>query len=326
MTCIFTMSNPTAEQYASADRAGNQVLSNLDTLFAADKKPQGVSDGDWNNAKSGLQLLAQNTLGYTALQQKNNAKAETEFTKSLQMNGNQGQVAYWLGSAILAQKDPAKQSAALWQFARAAAYDGPGSLPAQNRQGVQAYLEKAYNSYHGSKEGLPELLALAKASAFPPSPDWKILDRNAVEQAKADKEAELAKSNPQAALWKSIKTALTGADGASYFENSMKGAALPGGANGLTKFTGKLIEQKPKQLLVAIENDSTADVTLNLDAPIAGKLDPGTAIGFEGVASGYTADPFMVTFDVEKAKMTGIKTAAPPPAKKAPARRGGKKK
>ena len=43
------------------------MLSNIDTLFAADKKPQGVSDGDWNNAKTGLQLLAQNTLGYVVL-------------------------------------------------------------------------------------------------------------------------------------------------------------------------------------------------------------------------------------------------------------------
>jgi hypothetical protein len=326
LTCIFTTPNPTPDQLASADKAASQVLSNLDTLFAADKKPQGVSDADWNTAKSGIQLLAQNTQGYVALQQKNNAKAEADFTKSLQLNPNQGQVSYWLGTAVLAQKDVAKQSSALWQFARAAAFDGPGSLPAQNRTGVKSYLEKAYNSYHGSSEGLDQLLTQAKASAFPPSPDWKILDKNSIANQKAKEEEEAAKANPQLALWKVIKTALTGAEGASYFETNMKGAALPGGANGVQKFVGKLIEQKPKELILGVENATTPDVTLNLDAPIAGKIEPGTEIGFEGVASGYTASPFMVTFDVEKAKLTGVKATAPAPVKRAPVRRPAAKK
>ena len=243
------------------------------------------------------------------------------------MNGNQSQVSYWLGSAILAQKDPAKQSSALWQFARAAAYEilrqSPGTKLAAcsdlPREGIQQLSRKQ----GGAGRPLTQAQSLASRRAR--------TGRSSKERhgpgGPADKEAEFAKSNPQMALWKSIKTALTGTEGASYFESNMKGAALPGGAGGLTKFTGKLIEQKPKQLILAIENEATADVTLNVDAPIAGKLDPGTAIGFEGVASGYTADPFMVTFDVKKAKLTGIKTAAPPPAKKAPARRpAGKKK
>ena len=41
----------------------------------------------------------------------------------------------------------------------------------------------------------------------------------------------------------------------------------------------------------------------------------GTEISFEGIANGHTADPFMVTFEVEKAKVVGW-PAPPPPAKK----------
>ena len=333
LTCIFTTQNPTPDQLASADRAANQVLSNINTLFASDKKPQGVSDADWNTAKNGLQLLAQNTIGFVAMTQKNNEKAEAEFTKSLQGNPNQGQISYWLGTVVLAQKNPAKQSAALWHFARAAAFDGPGSLPAANRAPVRTYLEKAYTGFHGSKEGLDQLLNQAKASAFPPSADWKILSKVDIEKAKIEEEQKAAAANPQLALWKNIKAELTGANGASYFESGMKGAALPGGANGVKQFVGKLIEAKPegkvKTLVLSIEDGTTPDVTLNIDGVLPGKMEPGADIGFEGVASGYTASPFMVTFDVEKGNLSGWKGAPAAAPKKAPARRPaakGKKK
>ena len=119
------------------------------------------------------------------------------------------------------------------------------------------------------------------------------------------------------ALWMSIKTALSAADGATYFDSSMKGAGLPGGAGGVTEFKGKLIEAKPalrpKELILSVEDGTTPDVTLKLDAPLAGKMDPGAVIGFQGVATAYTVTPFNVTFDVEKAKITGSK-GAPAPA------------
>ena len=53
-----------------------------------------------------------------------------------------------------------------------------------------------------------------------------------------------------------------------------------------------------------------------------GKAEPGAEIEFEGVASGFTKEPFTVTFDVEgRDKIGGWPAAAP--ARKAPA---GKKK
>jgi len=320
MTCIYTIPNPSADQLASAEKAATQTLGNLNTLFDTAKKPANVSDGDWNNAKSGIQLLAQNTLGFVAMNQKNYDKSEAEFTKSLQMNPNQGQISYWLASVILAEKNPAKQSLALWHFARAAAYDGPGAFP--SRPQVQAYLDKAYVGYHGSKEGLDQVLVQAKASPFPPSPDWKVKSKVDLAQEDMAKEEEARKANPQLALWKSIKEALTGAEAQKYFEEHMKGAELPA-------FKGKLIEARPetnpKELVLSITDGTTPDATLKLDAALKGKMDPGAEIEFAGIASGYTASPFMVTFDVEKAKINGWKgvggAAAPPAKKAAPAHR-----
>ena len=102
---------------------------------------------------------------------------------------------------------------------------------------------------------------------------------------------------------------------------TVKGAALPGGANGITKFKGTLIQQKPalnpKELVVGITSPDTPEVTLKLETPLRGKADPGTVLQFEGVASAFTKDPFMLTFDVDsKDKIEGWPKQAAPPAKK----------
>ena len=63
--------------------------------------------------------------------------------------------------------DPAPK--ALYYYARAAAYEGPGSLAADGRQQADDYLRKAYASAFGENEvGLDELKRLAKSYPFPP--------------------------------------------------------------------------------------------------------------------------------------------------------------
>jgi hypothetical protein len=49
-----------------------------------------------------------------------------------------------------------------------------------------------------------------------------------------------------------------------------------------------------------------------------GTFEIGSELEFEGVPVAFVKDPFMVTFDVEKEKIVGLKLAAPP-------RRGAKK-
>ena len=88
------------------------------------------------------------------------------------------------------------------------------------------------------------------------------------------------------------------------------------------EFKGKLIEARPetnpKELVIAVEDGMTPDATLVLDAPLRGKMDPGADIGFnKGVAQKYQASPYMVTFNVEKANITGWKGAPAPAAPKA---------
>ena len=207
---------------------------------------------------------------------------------------------------IITEKKPEKQAEALFDFARAAAYDGPEALTPDGRRKIDEYLTKVYTTVHGDTSGLAELKAMAKASPTAPA-DFKI--KTAAEIA-AEKDEDLKKTNPQLALWLNLKGQLLSPEGQTYFDSSMKGAAVP-------KLRGWIISAKPavksKELLVSMEGkDQAANVTLKLvgsdgttAAPLTGKPELGNEIEFEGIGDSLAKDPaFMVTFDVEKGKIT----------------------
>jgi len=89
----------------------------------------------------------------------------------------------------------------------------------------------------------------------------------------------------------------------------------------LPEFTGKVVSMtpalKPTTVVVAIENGTSGDATLKFGTPLPGKVAPGTTLKFQGVPASYTGNPFMVTFAVEKSKLTGWTGTNPAPARKA---------
>jgi hypothetical protein len=121
--------------------------------------------------------------------------------------------------------------------------------------------------------------------------------------------------DPQLALWKLLKASLTGADGANYFEMGMRGALLP-------PLKGKVVklepEIKPKTVVLALEDGTTPDARLKFEMPLAGKVDIGTELSFEGVPQSYTATPYMVVFNVDPDNLHGWtgKNAPRPPVHK----------
>src|SRR5260370_30524020 len=227
---VLGLTKPTPDDLAAGEKAANGLLSNLDSFFDASKKPPTTSDTDWTKAKNQTETLAHTALGWIALQKKDNETAEKEFTKSLQLTPNNAQVSYWLGTAIIQEKKPEKQPAALFHFARAASLDqAHGGFPAAAKQSIETYFVNAYNRFHGQDAAeLSKLLDLAKASPFPPD-GFTIKDVNEV---KAANEEKVRKENPGLALWMTLKQALTAADGQQYFDANMKDAEVPGGARG----------------------------------------------------------------------------------------------
>jgi len=278
------------------EKAANTILASIAT------PPPNVKEEDWAKLRPDVELMAHVNLGYFAMQRSNWAAAETEFTKSLQMKPGNGQVDYWLALVLSSQKKPELIPKALFYYARAGTYDGPGAAdPALRKQSLD-FATRQYKSYHGSNEGFNEaLLTQAKTNAIAPE-GFTIKSATAIANEQAAAEEEKAKQNPQLALWKQLKGTLTSADGANYFSSSMKDALIP-------MLKGKVVSMepavKPKTVVLALEDGITPDVTLKFDTPLPGKVEPGTELSFEGVAQSYTTAPFMLVLNVDKDKLHG---------------------
>ena len=110
-------------------------------------------------------------------------------------------------------------------------------------------------------------------------------------------------SDPQGALWKQLREALL--ENSAYWEDSVKGALIPGGAHDVYTLHGTLVSATSTELVLGMSDPKIPDVTLWLDSPLPGTMDPGGKIEFEGVASAFVREPFMLTFEVQKSKIVG---------------------
>ena len=304
------------------DKAAKDLLASLDDTFSTAKKPAQVTDEAWKKSRSDAEKIGYRTLGWTAMQRNQYAESEQNFLKAMAIDPADGEVSSWLGTVTLRQKTPEKQSAALYHFARAASFEGQGALPEAARKQYMTYLEKTYSNFHGSKDGLDQMITAAKANPIPPA-DFRI--KSSYEIA-AEREEEFKKTNPQLAFWLSIKKELAGPNGQQYFESGVKDALLPPeNLENVKMLKGKVISMKPatkpKEVVLGISSPDNAEVTLKFETPLPGKADPGTELEFKGRAETFTADPFNLTFDVDPADLVGWPVKAPaaakPPAKKA---------
>ena len=333
---------PSAEQTAIGEKAARQLQEMIPSFFA--NKPAGVADAVWTKARTDSEQAAKGALMYPLYlaakpaadamnryaankdPKKDTSEcvtAEAASKKALEQFPESAAVAYQLGRALRCQQaaSPEKVPQALYEFARAAALD-PTLGGTMDPKTLNTYLDGAYNSFHGSLEGLDQLKTLAKASPLPPA-DLKI---DSVTAIALKKQAELVQKNPQLALWMGIKANLADPNTPQYFETDLKDHDIP-------PLKGTLLEGKPacrsKELLVTVplpdqEGNPVAEITLKLDAPLSGKPEVGATIQWKGLPISFTKDPFMLTMEVEKAKLENLKTTpcGPPPAKKA----GSKKK
>lgn len=310
-TAIAQVPNPTADEFAIATKAAQQLMD-------YNTKPAGASDADWATARAQLQAAAKGALLYIAIkpgadakQKKDWAAAEAAFQSALMQFPDSSQVAYELGGSELAQQasDPAKVSRGLYEIARAVSIDPAKSdfTDPKVRAQVEAYLKNVYVKYHGSDEGLDQLKQQALTAPTPPA-DFHILSATEILNAK---QKEFAQKYPELALWMSIKAQLADTNGQSYFDTQLKDTAVP-------KLKGVLVEGKPacrsKELLVAVPLPDAkppypAEIALKLDTPLTGKPDESLELTWtESVPAAFTKDPFLLTVDVEKAKITGLKT------------------
>jgi len=332
---IQQIPNPAPPQLATGEKAAKDLLVFIPTYFTAANKPAQATDAQWTQARSQLETAANASLIYIAMYPGSQAElkkdwpaAEQAYKQALQQYPENGWIAYKLGAAIMNEKNPDKISQALYYIARGDALDPAkgGIADPKVRESVDVYLKKVYTSFHGGDEGLDQLKQQAAASVNPPD-GFKI--KTATEIA-AEKEAEFAKQYPELALWMRVKGALSAPNGEQYFNESMKDSEVQG-------LKGKLMGGKPecrsKELLIAVpepnqQSTLTPEITLKLETPLKGKPVAGEEVKFGGVPSAFVREPFMLTMDVEQAKIEGLKTetCTVAPVKKAPAKKAPAKK
>ncbi|MGP0070465.1 MAG: tetratricopeptide repeat protein [Bryobacteraceae bacterium] len=280
------------------EKAAKSVLDSLDT------PPPGVAADQWSKLRPQVEVMAHKNLGFIAMQKKDWAGAEAELQKALALTPNDATVDYQMGTSVASEKKVDRIPVALFYFARAATLDGELALPAAGKQQAMTYVQKQYKNYHGSDEGFNDLVAAAKANPMVPK-DFTIKNANDIEKEKFANEEEYNKAHPSEALWASLKMALTAPDGDKYWE-MMKGSMVPTLKGRVVKIEPAL---KPKTIVLAMEdktnNTTTADATLKFEMPLAGKVDEGTELTFEGVADSFTGNPFMIVFTVDKDNLHG---------------------
>ena len=314
--------DPTPAQLAIGQKAAKDLQAFVPTYFTAEHKPATASDAQWAQARTQVEQAAAATLlyitmypGAQAMLKKDYPAAEQAYRQAQKEYPDNGLIAYNLGRAIIQEANLDKRPEGIYEIARGAAMDPAkgGIADAAARSQVEAYLTKLYVMHHGSDEGLDQLKQQALASPTPP-PDFKI--RTAQEIAE-EKQKQFEAQYPELAMWEKIKGMLTAEDGDKTFEDQVKGAGLP-------KLKGQVMSGTPecrsKTLLVAVpepdqKSTLTGEITLKLDAALTGKPVEGTEIVFTGaVPSAFTKDPFMLTLDIEKAQVEGLKTDPCTPA------------
>jgi hypothetical protein len=318
---------PTPADMDVAEKNANLFLDNPDSV-----KPAAVSDADWAKSKAQIKPFSEQVLMAIYALRKDDKRAVDDLRKLIVRDPNLAVASYQLGKAMMdilaAEKRPQDQPPALYQIARAIAVTGPGALPANQVAAIQDYLKKAYKAFHGSEQGLDDLLAQAKTNPFPP-PNFTIKSTvDIATEQEAARQAEIAK-NPLMYTWvHGVKEKLA-SDGDAYFDQNVKDTALPPPDDKATPpapqyFDATIISMtpatKPKEILVGIEKPDVADAKLMFDMPLPGKMEAGEKIQFLGTAKDWSHDPknVVVTFEIVDPK-TDLKGWT---GKNAPAGRG----
>lgn len=306
--------SPSPDLVSQVDTAAHGVISGIDTAFDTSKKPASMSEADFTKAKNQMLAVAHNALAWEATTKKDTATAEEEYKNSLQANPDQGNISAQYAKLLY---DGKKFPPALFEYARAAQYAGPGpALPAATRQQLTDFFNKAYKDYHGSSDGADQILAQAKTSALPPD-NLSITSQADIAKNEAAETQKRIDTDPAFKMWYSVKQGLTGDNGDSFFNSSVKDAEIPGGAEGVKDFTGTVISfnppDHPTSVVLGVEDPTKPDATLTFSKPLPAsaldKIKVGQKIDFSGVADSYTKDPYMLTF--KDPTIPGVQTTAP---------------
>jgi beta-lactamase regulating signal transducer with metallopeptidase domain len=122
---------------------------------------------------SGEELLIHNTLASIAQAMGDDATAEAELRKVLELDPGQAAASYALAAIYMREmaldNEFNRYSEAIYEFIRSLKVTGSGALPPDLKAAAESALRESYASYHGSMEGLEELMSSVGDAPLPPA-------------------------------------------------------------------------------------------------------------------------------------------------------------
>jgi len=300
----------TSQDLIEAGQYGERGLQALPTA----PKPEGMSDGDFQKFKSQASVIFNGSVGMSAYQAKDNAKAQQYLRAAVDAEPTDVNNIYPLALSYLTAGPPDKTVDGLFFMARAANL----ITDPKGKADVTKFLKSKYTKYHGSDEGFSDLMAKAATATspegikitqyVPPTPAQQAHDlvtsKKIEEMSFAEWQLVLSEGSPEDAdkVW-----------------SVLKGKPLQMVAHIISIDTSG---KATKLMLAGSEDDieaKKADIDLTMSAAIPKKDMPkeDTDFQFQGTPVSYVAKPFVVTMD-DGALLV---KAAPkkPPVRKKPA-------
>ena len=261
--------------------------------FDSAKRPENVTQDAWHQAETQTRAVCLRTLGWVATQRKEHADAEAQFRAALEAEPASAQTSYWLAQSVLAQRDPAKNELAFFSLARAASLTGPGELPADSRRKIRDYLERTYEAFAGTRDGLEEVERLAAASALPPADMPRVLS---AQERKILEEKRFCEEKPLECAYRDLRTALETEDGYTVWAE-LKGKISPRVRLYVVRNEPP---DRPLELGLAATKGGQEEVTLRLENRLRQAAPKGQALTIEGVAVELRRTPFLLTLSSGK--------------------------
>lgn len=310
--------SPSPDLLSQVQTGAQSVVDNANDAFDASKKPAQVSQADFDKGKAQAVGIAHNALAWVATSKKDTKTAGEQYKASLQANPDQGAISYQYGKMLQEDKsipDEQKFPTVLFEYARAAQYSGAGQLPAASQTQIMDYFKKIYAQYHGSADGMDQLLAQAKTSALPPD-GFAIGSATAAANKAADATNARIASDPAFKIWYGIKQGVE-QQGDSFFNGTVKGFEVPGDTVPSKSFTGTVVSidppDHPTKVTLGVEDPTKPDATLTFSKPLPSsaldKIKVGEKIDFSGIVDSFNKDPYMLTFS--DPTIPGVQTTAP---------------
>ncbi len=303
----------TPEGNTKARDAASAGLKTIDEL----KKPDNAAQDQFDQLKKGGRILFNSVAALAATNLKDYAATVNYYKAVLADQATDAVTHYRLGIVYL-QMNPPQGTDGFWELGRAI------NLKIPNDAQVRAYLKNQLIRYQQPScdklvdDQLSELLTLAAGADDKPA-TLSVPSAADLQKARDDTANFIPNLKAGGDAGKVMWLASCGLEYPDVGVRVMEPPMVDGDTVTLKVFRGAT----PEEIEAATESNMTVKVE---GQPEAKKLEKDAVIRFTGTLTGYTQNPFMLSWDKSKINAEDLPEEKAGPAKKGPAKKGPAKK